>query len=154
MSDINGAFFVMFRLFPVIFGLFSLQLPSGLTRGSLLCYVRPFFSSVMFGLVPDISFQIPVSSTGMTVLFFLLSSSDKRSAFRGSLDCRVKPDNDKKKNKHEHDRGEETNTAMTIFFLLCLTCNIVASFYFKTVPLGKLKPRRNSPISIGFLPCR
>lgn|GEM_PF-3373600 len=56
MSDINGAFFVMFRLFPVIFGLFSLQLPSGLTRGSLLCYVRPFFSSVMFGLVPDISF--------------------------------------------------------------------------------------------------
>ena len=86
--------------------------------------------------------------------FFLLSCSDKRSAFRGSLDCRVKPDNDKKKNKHEHDRGEETNTAMTIFFLLCLTCNIVASFYFKTVPLGKLKPRRNSPISIGFLPCR
>ena len=34
MSDINGAFFVMFRLFPVIFGLFSLQLPSGLTRQS------------------------------------------------------------------------------------------------------------------------
>ena len=28
-------------------------------------------------------------SPGMTVLFFLLSSSDKRSAFRGSLDIRV-----------------------------------------------------------------
>ena len=28
-------------------------------------------------------------STGMTVLFFLLSSSDKRSAFRGSLDIRI-----------------------------------------------------------------
>jgi hypothetical protein len=32
------------------------------------------------------------------------SSSDKRSAFRGSLDCRLKADNDEKKNKHGNDR--------------------------------------------------
>ena len=41
---------------------------------------------------------------------------------------------------------------MTIFFLLCLTCNIVASFYFKTVPLGKLKPRTTGvPAMCGAL---
>jgi len=58
----------------------------------------------MFGLEPDISFYIPVPSTGMTVLFFLLSSSDKRSAFLGSLDIRIKSGNDKKKNKSGNDR--------------------------------------------------
>lgn len=63
--------------------------------------------------------------------FFLLSCSDKRSAFRGSLDCRVKPDNDKKKNKHEHDRGEETNTAMTIFFSLMLDLQYRCFFLFQ-----------------------
>ena len=40
----------------------------------------------------------------MTVLFFLLSSSDKRSAFLGSLDIRIKSGNDKKKNKSGNDR--------------------------------------------------
>ena len=37
-------------------------------------------------------------STGMTI-FFLLSSSDKRSAFRGSLDSPVKPGNDREKKR-------------------------------------------------------
>ncbi len=59
---------------------------------------------VMFGLEPGISFYIPVPSTGMTVLFFLLSSSDKRSAFLGSLDIMIKSGNDKKKNKSGNDR--------------------------------------------------
>ena len=31
------------------------------------------------------------------------SSSGKRSAFRGSLDCRIKSGNDKKKNKSDND---------------------------------------------------
>ena len=39
-------------------------------------------------------------------LYFLLSFPDKRSAFRGSLDCRIKSGNDKKKNKSEYDREE------------------------------------------------
>jgi len=44
--------------------------------------------------------------SGNDGIIFLLSSSDKRSSFRGSLDCRLKADNDEKKNKHEHDRKE------------------------------------------------
>jgi len=55
-------------------------------------------------------------STGMTVLFFLLSSSDKRSAFRGSLDCwEFTPGHlflDSRA-KHGNDKGEEKNTGMT-----------------------------------------
>jgi len=42
-----------------------------------------------------------------------LSSSGKRSAFRGSLDSPVKPGNDEREKKHENDRGEEKNTGMT-----------------------------------------
>jgi len=67
-----------------------------------------------------------------------MSSPDKRSAFRGSLDCRVKPDNDSiifssviperfpvifglepdisftdSRVKHGNDRGEEKSPAMT-----------------------------------------
>ena len=36
-------------------------------------------------------------------IFFLLSSSDKRSAFRGSLDFPVKPGNDREKKEHGND---------------------------------------------------
>ena len=48
MSDINGAFFVMFRLFPVIFGLFFLTVTLGLDPGvsSLLCSAFFFFCHV------------------------------------------------------------------------------------------------------------
>ena len=43
----------------------------------------------------------------ITVLFFLLSSSGKRSAFRGSLDIRDKREYDIKKNKPEQDYKEK-----------------------------------------------
>ena len=46
-------------------------------------------------------------SPAMTILFFLLSSSGKRSAFRGSLDIRDKPEYDIKKNKPEQDYKEK-----------------------------------------------
>ena len=83
-------FFVMFDLFSLLCSAF------------FLCYVRPFFF-VMFGLFSLLcSAFFSMSCLGLSrtsplqipVLPSFKSSSDKRSAFRGSLDCRVKPDND------------------------------------------------------------
>ena len=58
---------------------------------------RPLFSPVMFGYFLFF-FCHP------RALFSLLSSSDKRSVFRGSLDIRVKPEYDGKKNKPDNGR--------------------------------------------------
>ena len=86
MSDINGAFFCHVRPLP--------------------CHVQAFFCHVracpghLFldsrakhgndrGEEKNTGITGKNKSTGMTVLFFLLSSSDKRSAFRGSLDIRI-----------------------------------------------------------------
>ncbi|HIV08386.1 MAG TPA: hypothetical protein IAD29_08070 [Candidatus Scatocola faecigallinarum] len=96
---------------------------------SLLC--SAFFSMSCLGLSRTSPLQIPVLPSSM-------SSPDKRSAFRGSLDCRVKPDNDSiifssviperfpvmfglepnisftdSRVKHGNDRGEEKSPAMT-----------------------------------------
>ena len=82
----------------------------------------------MFGLVPDISsldsrakhgndstFFPPVIlglsflSCHPRALFSLLSSSDKRSAFRGSLDIRVKPEYDRKEVENDNRKRKPYN---------------------------------------------
>ena len=121
------------RKSPAVAGLFSWLCPasfsllsySGSTRTSLLDSRAKhgndnIFSSVILGQaqhVPGISSSwIARSTSEMTVLFFLLSSSDKRSAFRGSLDCwEFTPGHlflDSRA-KHGNDKGEEKNTGMT-----------------------------------------
>ena len=73
----------------------------------------------MFGLVPDISSLDSRAKHGNDSTFFLschpralfslLSSSDKRSAFRGSLDIRVKPEYDRKEVENDNRKRKPYN---------------------------------------------
>ena len=59
--------------------------------------------------LPDLirqSRDSPVKSGNDSI--FSLSSSGKRSAFRGSLDSPVKPGNDEREKKHENDEREKS----------------------------------------------
>ena len=113
-------------------------MPQPVLRSSWLqLVIFSLFFYVMFGLEPDISFRFPCflplshpranvarsgdlwivgSSPTMTVLFFLLSSSNSSLSYSGL--ARISPSDSRV--KYGNDRGEETNTTMTILFFLML----------------------------------
>ena len=97
--------FVILRLFSltVIFGPFSLCHPQPLP-----CHIRACPEYLFYGFLGQV---LTLSLPGLFLLlscsgtfFSFLSSSDKRSVFRGSLDIRVKPEYDGKKNKPDNGR--------------------------------------------------